>query len=786
MIPRLAILIIFLFLSGLPPMSSAQSPAPVTLNVSCRDADLREVLRGLAVQHGISLAGLGTVTGMITIHLDDVLLEEGLEAMLEPLGFTFENRNGIYFIRRAVPDTQRVTLSVSEGKLSVAANNADINQVIRMLNAQAGVSIVAAPNLTGPITAHLTDIPIEDAIPALFADDSFILNEINDVYQVSNLQPGRTSGLTVSMKSGLVYINAQDASLTQLLADLADRAKINLATVGNVESRVTLRLTGKTLEEALSDIALMTGNTYRQVGDIHFIGKGRVVQAGEINPLLDRKIIRLKHLDAQELRAILPVDIPKQNLTEVLEQNAVIVLGTEDMIAEVEQIVAELDIDNAEIRTRRQPFAIAIEVDSETGRLTVDVKDAPIEQVVRELSIRTGIDVLTLGEGGVGGRTRVPQRVRRTRTSTSAQQAQTQQSQTVQQTSRRLASTGLRNTVSLRLADATLGAVLSALLKGTGYTYKIEPHHGKDLYIVGTGELIADGINPLVTSKHVALNYLDATKVIELLPPTVTDANITVIPDQNAVVIMGIEEVVEKIEAYLSEIDVPTPQVMIQVYLLELTHGSRSELGLTLDSGKERTTISLGPGLGLSFDSLARVPEAFASTLTALVNENRGQVLANPLVSVVSGEMATINVGVETLFETTTEIYRGADVPVGGYTRRAFNSINTGIDLEITPWIGAAGEVTMNIQPSIRDADNISREQSTIRTKSVNTTIRAKDGGMVIIGGLLQEKELVAENKVPVLHHLPLLGKLFTSRNTTSEQTELIIVIQPKIIEPTR
>jgi len=85
---------------------------------------------------------------------------------------------------------------------------------------------------------------------------------------------------------------------------------------------------------------------------------------------------------------------------------------------------------------------------------------------------------------------------------------------------------------SLCLADATLKAVLAGLLKGTGYTYKVEKHDGTDLYIVGTGELMAGGINPLVTSKQISLNYLDSTKVLELLPATVPDASITAIPDQ--------------------------------------------------------------------------------------------------------------------------------------------------------------------------------------------------------------------------------------------------------------
>ena len=166
-----------------------------------------------------------------------------------------------------------------------------------------------------------------------------------------------------------------------------------------------------------------------------------------------------------------------------------------------------------------------------------------------------------------------------------------------------------------------------------------------------------------------------------------------------------------------------------------------------------------------------------------MVNENRGQVLANSLVTVVSGQMVSINVGVTTLFETTTEIYRGADIPIGGATRRAFNEINTGIDLELTPWISVADEVTLHIHPDISDADVISKETSTIRTRSIDTDVRVNNGGMIIIGGLLQEKEIVSVYKVPVLHYLPLLRRLFISRNTSTEQTELIVIIQPKIIE---
>jgi len=88
----------------------------------------------------------------------------------------------------------------------------------------------------------------------------------------------------------------------------------------------------------------------------------------------------------------------------------------------------------------------------------------------------------------------------------------------------------------------------------------------------------------------------------------------------------------------------------------------------------------------------------------------------------------------------------------------------------------------MTIIPDIRDADRISKEESKISTRSIDTTVRVKDGGMIVIGGLLQKKELTSEERVPVISRIPIMGNLFKDSHKTETQTELIVVIEPKII----
>ena len=89
----------------------------------------------------------------------------------------------------------------------------------------------------------------------------------------------------------------------------------------------------------------------------------------------------------------------------------------------------------------------------------------------------------------------------------------------------------------------------------------------------------------------------------------------------------------------------------------------------------------------------------------------------------------------------------------------------------------------MTIAPTIRDADDVTSEQARIADRSIDTVIRVNDGGMIIIGGLLQEKELTKEDKVPVLGSIPLLGRLFSQSHKVENESELVIVIKPRIIQ---
>lgn len=381
---------------------SAQPEDGEIFSLSCRSANLRDVLAQLAIQKDINIADLDSIDKglIVTTHLSAVPFEAGLHALLGPKGFTFEKRGDIYFIVKPPPAHTRLSLNISDDNLSINASGTDVNSVIGAL-AKAGISITSATSLTGTIAAHLTEQPIDKALPILFAD--FTLHQADGIYRITE-RPSPIAGgsSTLLIHGGLISLWARDTALTDLLAELAERLNINLSVVGEIDRQVTVRIENKPLSDLLYSLAQMTGYSYHTVEDLHFFGKASLTP-DETNPLLQRKTIWLKHLKAKEVLNLLPVDIPKQHVTVSETHNTVTVVGSGELIASTEQFLSLMDIDSDTIRSRQPKGTIAIAQARETFRLTVDLKNAPLFDVIRQLSIETGIDVIFLDAEDAAG-----------------------------------------------------------------------------------------------------------------------------------------------------------------------------------------------------------------------------------------------------------------------------------------------------------------------------------------------------------------------------------------------
>jgi type II secretory pathway component GspD/PulD (secretin) len=786
----LVIVTIFLFI----PLYVSLCLAEDTLNLSIRDADIRDVLQGIAIQNGINIVPDSSVTGNVTINLQNVPFEEGLKILLNTNGLEYEKQGGLYLVKKK-SDAASFSVTYQNNKLTVSADNADIRQLLREISKKTGLNIVTETGLTGNVTADVSDVPVDEAIYSILEPLGFEVEENNGIYAIKGgrlQQPQRGQGsFSISYRKDKLFIDVKNAPAVDVLTEIASKCKINLAVVGDVKGNITMRLDDVTLDKTLGILTDASGNAYTIVDDTYMIGDP-TVRPGQTNPILESKVIWLKHIQAQDLINSLPTDIPRTNVTISLDRNALIVLGPKKTIERLEGLLSELDIDNPDIRSRQQ-VAVSVEVD-DSGLITVDAKGAPIEEIMREISIRKGIDITLLAAGGV---TSVGSRTRARRTANVQEQGQ--QTQPVQaaplQTTQRVSASGTGMSdgyVNIRITKATLEETFDSLFKGTGYAYKKETIGSKEIYIIGTGDLMPGGGNPLVASKKIELHYLKAEDVMAILPLTVPDSNVITIEDQNAIMIMGTQGMIDEVESYIAQVDMPAPQIMIEALLIELVRGDSKTLGVNWSWSKDKGKVDISPGLSASFDSLANVPEKFIASLNAMISENKARILSAPRIATTSGMKASIKVGWTDYFETTTEIYNtgGSTTeptsstynPYGGYTRSGFNTLESGITLDITPWVGASGDITVMIRPDIRDAKQISKEHSTIANRTMDTNVRVRDGENIVIGGLIQKNESATESRLPLLGRIPILGHLFKKNDSMNNDTELIIIVRPKII----
>lgn len=176
-----------------------------------------------------------------------------------------------------------------------------------------------------------------------------------------------------------------------------------------------------------------------------------------------------------------------------------------------------------------------------------------------------------------------------------------------------------------------------------------------------------------------------------------------------------------------------------------------------------------------------RLPKAFRVFLDALVQDGNARVLASPKLVTLNGKEASMLSGTRIPYQTGQTVFAtGAAAPTTTVQHE-----EVGIKLAITPLINADGYITVRIRPevsSITGFRGTAADLPVVATRQAETTVRLKDGNTVLIGGLLSEEETTNVTRVPLLGDLPLLGRLFQHSKTTKSKRDLVIEVTPRLL----
>ena len=266
----------------------------------------------------------------------------------------------------------------------------------------------------------------------------------------------------------------------------------------------------------------------------------------------------------------------------------------------------------------------------------------------------------------------------------------------------------------------------------------------------------------------------------------------------NAIVAYGTQQDLKTLETLIEKIDIPLPQVRIEAIITEVRLKEDQATGLNnftvnYDGGGITDEITklefsntnddgdiLNPFLSTT-NAIVSGKFSFKGVLELAESDSDVKVLSTPSIVVSHNEEGVINVS------ESRPIVTGSQTTLNSSNVRSnieFRDI--GIQLEVTPLIGADGSVQMEINQS---ADRISgstqidgNDQPIIGKREANSTITVADGQIAILAGLQQNEISDTGNYFPLIGRLPILKKILSGNSKSFNRTELIIFIRPTII----
>lgn len=423
------------------------------------------------------------------------------------------------------------------------------------------------------------------------------------------------------------------------------------------------------------------------------------------------------------------------------------------------------------------------EKETAPGNVTIDFKDADILNVLRILSIKSGVNIV--------------------------------------------AGKDVEGTVTIRLVDVPWEKALDVVLKTYGFAYERE----ENIIRVATVENL--GQEPLKTEVF-RIKYAKAEEIAASIKEMISPrGSIRADKRSNTLIVTDIPTNIYKIEQVLAKLDEPTPQVYIDTKIIETTLDDDEKLGIDW-TVKATATGSIIPTT-LPFEKgFKHIPEVikdkhiplgdpaatspafptsvvpqwpyvmsssftfgtlnfseFQAILWMLDTRTDTKIISNPRTVTLNNQEATIHIGSQMYVPEWTESATTGTPVFSGITK---TELDTGIKLKVTPHVNSKEEIVIDLEPEVSTLGTKTELLSAATTgqtvyawpvtiRTAKTQVMIKDGDTIAIGGLLKEETVKIREKVPILGDIPILGYLFRYSSDTIDTRDLLIFVTVKLVK---
>jgi len=287
-------------------------------------------------------------------------------------------------------------------------------------------------------------------------------------------------------------------------------------------------------------------------------------------------------------------------------------------------------------------------------------------------------------------------------------------------------------------------------------------------------------------------------------------------PETNALVITAPQKVMRSLMAVVDRLDIRRAQVLVEAIIVDVQVERNAELGVNwaVWSEEDGNRIPIGTFLspvgGVNLAQLAaavdnpsavtpgQVPAGttfgigriaatgvnFAAMIRALQGDSNTNLISTPSTVTMDNQEAQLKVAQEVPFITGQYTSTGS----GNGDVNPFTTVQrqeVGTILKITPQVnqgGALVQLKIEIESSALSGSTGDANSAITNKRTISTNVLIEDGGIVVLGGLIQEGDVRGEQRVPYLGRIPVIGGLFKTRSRNNEKRNLMVFIRPKIL----
>lgn len=329
-----------------------------------------------------------------------------------------------------------------------------------------------------------------------------------------------------------------------------------------------------------------------------------------------------------------------------------------------------------------------------------------------------------------------------------------------------------------------LGSVFTESKSSSGSAMKKVPAEQKSKEAGGTGRpktLFPENASQVSEQQNSALTG------VSLSGSLTGDINITPDTIRNALIVKALPADYRTISQILEKIDILPRQVLIEVVIAEIRLDDSNKLGIewAFDSEGNSTdgtfSGSLSGDAGLTFK--LGISDKIDASLSAFAENQNVNIISTPRILASDNKEAKINVSTQIPVATSSYNYNGDN---DGVLETSIEYKDTGVILSVTPRINDRGLVSMEISQEVSDSAGgvtVGGElYPSFNERKIETSLTVKNGQTIVIGGLMRESEEKTKSGLPGLATLPVVGFLFGKDDRSTEKSELILLITPRVM----